>query len=234
MKTTMLATVVCAVCASAALASPVPISLLPGEVYVLPSIGLSADGTTPIPGGNTVPATPYTGNWYDPTETNPTLWDFRTQFWADNVNGFQRQANGSQPDLATTITGLDPNTIYRIGVVAWDYFPYGNIVYDYASIGSDPFTNITNSTTPSEVIGSYGGGTGQGNYLNEFYLGTVQGVTSATVNVGSLSFIYTGVCYTPIGTVPEPGTFVLMGMGVLGVAVAKRRARPRQQGAVTS
>lgn len=66
--------------------------------------------------------------------------------------------------------------------------------------------------------------------MSASYAGGTMGYTGLTVDSGSLWLNFAGVspggeAHFLIATVPEPGTYALMGLGLLGVAAIARRRR---------
>src|SRR5581483_9756636 len=139
-----------------------------------------------------------------------TLFDGTGTFIADNDEGAgvaTDPSTGLAADARIT-TSLTPGS-YIVALTEFDNFSLGNLSDGFAEAGNPNFTAASNFTTggpcPAGMFRDISGTAGRcrnGNWAVDF------------VNVASVA---------PASPVPEPATFALLGAGLLGLALFRRR-----------
>ncbi len=203
-----------------ALALALPVCSFAGTLTVFNS-GVNSLGVA-LPGGqvdphyhDTIPAnTVYTGNngaWLNPGTV--AAW-----IEPDLSSGGSYLSGVYTLDYQTTVdlTGFDPASVSIVGVWATDNFGTNILVNGHATGNTSPTWSSLTGFTLSGASGfftpgvntldfQWGNGGGPGGLLVEF--------TSATANAAGT------------GT-PEPATFLLLGAGLAGVGLLRRRRQP--------
>ena len=145
--------------------------------------------------------------------------------------------NGKNVPLSFTGQGIDPLLISPLA------FDFGEIALGDAS----PFQAV-DILNVSDVIqslslaggaaGAFGGSNGCGATLapgascqisysfTPTALGAVTGSTNLSVNGNLHTFSFTGIGIVPQASIPEPSTFALLGIGLLGIAYRRKKRSP--------
>jgi hypothetical protein len=175
------------------------------------------------------------GQTLAPGASCQVFYRFTPTVYGETTGSTSLSVNGQNVSFSFKGSGIDPFLISPIG------FDFGEI--ELGSTSLQQIVDILNVSGSPQTLSLAGGGAGvfggvqncQGNTLapgaacQVFYaftpnaLGPVTGNTTLLVNGQNASFSFMGIGVSPNGTVPEPGTLALLGLGLAGLAAARRR-----------